>query len=290
MRSFTRPPRRRMVRLRLMVATLLGGAVVGAASPALADPSATVTFHGGCGVLGVGGSSMPDVAEVTVPSGSEVAFRNGLSRPAVLRLDGQAVAEVAPDDTARVWFGSGRVSVTMEILCLVGQPVGAVVVSVVPAAKKSPSRDARSGAASTPRPPTAPRSRVTPGPPAADSPVDAADPRPGRPSGPASTPSPWAGSPTPSAPAVDELATPTPSPTLEVDGAGPVTARDVGGGSAEIVDPGAASRSLTGGNAPTGGDGSIGLLALIATVCVVGVSAGAVRTIITQRANRAEWA
>jgi hypothetical protein len=36
--------------------------------------------------------------------------------------------------------------------------------------------------------------------------------------------------------------------------------------------------------------GPIGLLAIIATVCVVGVTAGAIRAIITQRATRVEFA
>ena len=36
--------------------------------------------------------------------------------------------------------------------------------------------------------------------------------------------------------------------------------------------------------------GPIGLLAIIAAVCVVGVSAGAIRAIISQRASRAEFA
>ena len=278
-----------------MVATLLGGAVVGAASPALADPAVTVTFHGGCGVLGLGGSSMPDVTEVTVPSGSEVAFRNGLSRPAVLRLDGQAVAEGAPDDAATVWFGSGRVSVTMEILCLVGQPVGAVEVAVLPAAKKPASGGDRSAAAATTPSPTPPRPRVTPGPPAAQPPAAPADNRPAPPPWPVPT-SPWAGPPTPGTPTptadVPATAEPPTSPTVggDVAGAGPVTVGGEGKGTAEIVDPGLESRALTGTTAPTTGDGSIGLLALIATVCVVGVSAGAVRAIIAQRANRAEWA
>jgi hypothetical protein len=40
----------------------------------------------------------------------------------------------------------------------------------------------------------------------------------------------------------------------------------------------------TSGSAP--GDGPIGLLALVATVCLVGVSAGAIRTVVSQRAGR----
>lgn len=46
--------------------------------------------------------------------------------------------------------------------------------------------------------------------------------------------------------------------------------------------------SRTSGSTPD--DGPIDLLALSATVCVVGVSAGAVRALINQRANRGEWA
>jgi len=60
--------------------------------------------------------------------------------------------------------------------------------------------------------------------------------------------------------------------------------------SATVMDSARASGYLTDLTEPTGGDSSIGLLALIATVCVVGVSAGAVRAIIAQRAKRPEWA
>jgi hypothetical protein len=65
---------------------------------------------------------------------------------------------------------------------------------------------------------------------------------------------------------------------------GPATVDQESGGNELAVD------QLSQTSESTPDDGPIGLLALTATVCVVGVSAGAVRALISQRANRAEWA
>lgn len=289
-----------MTGLRLTAAAVLGCAAAGWGAPAHADPAVTVTFSGGCGLLGLGGSSMPDVLELEVPSGTNVGFHNALSRPAILRLDGQAVAEVAPDDTATVWFGSGQVSVAMEISCLVSQPSGAVTVAVLPAADPTPSApppdddpvpDAPVGASEVP----SPRAPAGPSVPAGGPSVPGGDAAAARPTAP-DAPAPVA-PPTPDDAAAAPVTTPSPtratapgSPTpATVDGGVTGTDRAAVDTSAGVVDPGLSSRSLTGAAKPTG-DGSIGLLALIATVCVVGVSAGAVRAIIAQRANRTGWA
>jgi len=58
-----------------------------------------------------------------------------------------------------------------------------------------------------------------------------------------------------------------------------------------VVHPGRSPRGqgLAGDTGPVD-KGSMGLLAIIATVCVVGVSAGAIRAIITQRATRTGFA
>ena len=47
--------------------------------------------------------------------------------------------------------------------------------------------------------------------------------------------------------------------------------------------------TMVGSDTPTDKD-LIGLLAIIATVCVVGISVGAIRAIVGQRASRAEFA
>lgn len=307
MRSSVPPARRRRggTWLRWLAAVWLGGVVVGSASPALAEPVSMVTFHGGCGVLGLGGDSRPDVAEVTVAAGAEVTFYNEMTRSAVLRLDGEAVAEVASTAAATVRFGSGPVTVTMELQCLIGQPVGVMTVQVTPAAAPESSPAAPSPAA----PPSAgppvgePSAPPAPAPGPATAPGDAAvtlDPSPGVEDHP-TDPRPWS-APPPNVGGADEPsgAGPGPAESIPWIDTEPAQTADDGGAqeagqvtvdeSGSVVDPAVASRYLTDLTEPTSDDGLIGLLALLATVCVAGVSAGAVRAIIARRANRAQWA
>lgn len=306
--------RRTSVCLRWLAAASLGGVVLGwspsaHAEPVSGEPVTTVTFHGACGLLGLGGGSEPDAAEVVVARGSLVTFRNEMSNTAVLRLDGEAIAEVPRTAAAIVYVEDGPVSVSMELQCLVGQPVGATTVHVTDASDDidadpqplpdpplgktpppgTPSDEAPVGTpssrpASVPRttpPVTTPETAASPEHGSADSSFWRSPPRhPGEPSGA------WT---------AGEDATPAPTAApdqseMTVDAgaerAGRVTVEE----SATVMDSARASGYLTDLTEPTGGDSSIGLLALIATVCVVGVSAGAVRAIIAQRAKRPEWA
>jgi hypothetical protein len=295
-------------------AALVGfGAPLLAESPAAAQPEAgTVTFSGGCGLLGsgLGADSTPDAAEVTVPAGSKLRFANGLGQSAILQLDGESAAEVPAGAAAEVVFHDGPVTASMQISCLMGSPAGAVTVAVQevdepqqPAPSSSPS----ASSPSTNRPPPSSGSSGSSAGPDAGSPA----------TGPG-----WSGAPAPGAvpglfgqegfgqdsapPAAGPDSVPgTPSDDrggepgdgdelssaqwgIEPDGGG-------GYGDPANVDPepaagGVAVDELSRTAGSSSDDGPVGLLALVATVCVVGVAAGAIRALIAQRANRAEWA
>ena len=60
----------------VLAAACIGGALLVPGVAAAAQP--TVTFHGDCGLLGVGASSRPDKGAVTVNSGGTVTFVNNL--------------------------------------------------------------------------------------------------------------------------------------------------------------------------------------------------------------------
>jgi hypothetical protein len=309
-------------------ATLVGlGAPLLAGSPASADPEGdTVTFQGGCGLLGsgFGAGSTPDAAEVTVPAGSKLRFANGLDQSAVLRLDGEPAAQVPAGGAAEVVFHDGPVTASMQISCLMGSPAGSVTVAVQevdqpqrpappsaapggsPSAGPSPNRPSpsssspssgssssasSSGSSSNPGPAAVPPAAapgwsgapaapgVVPGVPGGFGP-DSALPAAGQPGG---------------APSDDHGEEPGDGDELssarwgiEPDGGG-------GYGDPANVEPepaagGVAVDELSRTAGSSSDDGPIGLLALVATVCVVGVAAGAIRALITQRANRAEWA
>jgi hypothetical protein len=101
-------------------------------------------------------------------------------------------------------------------------------------------------------------------------------------------------------PSVSAAALPTDDPSVAADdtqlfSVDPETSDPsvVAGGSSDSgLGSGDTDTVTTGGSFPdTPTDkGPIGLLAIIATVCVVGVSVGAIRAIVGQRASRAEFA
>lgn len=298
----------------LLSVPLLAGSLA-SANPV---PTDTVTFSGGCGLLGIGARSQPDVSQVSLTPGTGVRFVNKLGQAATIRIDGEAVGEVANGGVAEVTFHNGPAQVTMQISCLLGKPSGAVRVELL-----QPGED---DAAPGPTPP----------PPAAGSPPPAASPSPGQQSGSVPRTDPGAGGssrsdggtgstagtspaqpggtasqgvpaapPNPGAPAAETDA-PAPQGGAVPTGTPPDGPRSAPGGAADELragwgigtepEPlGPPSRSSTvtelssaGQTGSAGEGGSIGLLALIATVCLVGVAAGAIRTLVTGRANRVE--
>jgi hypothetical protein len=236
-------------------------------SAALAAPdSQEVAFsEGGPGVLC---GSTPATPNITVPADSELRLINSLGQAATLRIDGQDAATVAKGDSVDVRFHRGPVSVAMVPRCPLNlnQHFKTLTVDVTPrsgpvtpaagGAPRAGSSSTPGAAKSSPRP-TATPSTVTAGPDdEAVLPILSSDPLfPDEISGP-----PAAGAETPAGAGVEPPAT-----VVNVDGS--------------------QARALTGRELPVD-NGPIGLLAVIATVCVVGVSAGAIRAIIAQRATR----
>lgn len=221
------------------------------ASPASAD--AGVTFSGGgLGLLLCG--SKPDTPQVTVGAEMKIRLTNGLGGNAQLRIDGTPSASLAGGETVEVQFHRGPVSITMVPDCPLNlnTKYEALTVQVTPL-------------------PVAPRTS-SPAKPSAKPSATAA---------PGSTPGSGGLPALPTDPLFIDpnVAGGSPSPGSSLD-ASPAT----------IVNPDGTPAQTNLANHRPVDKGPIGLLAIIATVCVVGVSAGAIRAIITQRASRLELA
>ncbi|GIG57955.1 hypothetical protein Lfu02_23270 [Longispora fulva] len=239
----------------LATAGLLGAAcaVLGAGT-AFAD-SPTVTFSGGCGLLGVGAHSRPSVPELTVTEMTSVRFINALRIRADLVLPGGARYTLNPGTYLELQIASGPAEALMEPACGLGLLPSyekvTIQVEPTPSPEGGPEAPAQTSAPAAPAPP-APHSgpsRPNPRPPAPEPVPSAAVEAPG------AAVSPTLVEPTPST-ATSSASGPIEQPAIE-----PVAAGQV---------PGRASS----------------LLAMVATVCVIGVSAAAVRAIGAQRTVR----
>lgn len=262
-------------------AAVLGGVplLLSVATPAHAATERTrevVFAGGGLGVVSCG--SRPSVSSLTVPAESTVRFVNKLNQGATLRLDGRDAARVPRGGVRPVLFHRGPVRVEMVPDCLanVGSKHSAATVEVTraptpgtpgggtnpPGGGSSATGGASgpaSGGGSAPGQPVPGRGAATN---PDGTPAGGPSAAPGAPASPGAAPAPPDGGGSPGDGAtVDESASPQ-------------------GWAAEPV---AAAE-------PVGDTGPVGLLALIATVCVVGVSVGTIRAIITKRATRTSWA
>ncbi len=227
------------------------------ASPASAGPE--VVFNA-TGVPGLLCGSKPSTSSITVGANANVSLTNNLGGNAELLIDGANSATVSAGQTVEVQFHRGPVSIAMkQTSCLLGD-AKALTVQVTappPVTQPSPTRPAPGSAPAQPKPTTKAPMAAT--------------------------------SPPPAAPALPSLPS---DPLFGEDGA--ISGSPAAGG--DIVNPPSAAsvvedqktRNIA-SNTPID-RGPIGLLAIIATVCVVGVTAGAIRAIITQRATRAEFA
>jgi hypothetical protein len=239
-----------------------------------------VVFSGG-GLLGVACGAKPSATSVTVPAESSLRVVNNTGRRAKLVLDGATRGEISSGSAAEVLFHRGPVSLALKPDCVLADEssVRVEVVAAPPAAAPAPP-----GSAPAPRAPGGATSGTndgggtTPGGTAGRT-TRAEDPR-ERPDG--------------AATASAEPTTPAAEPT-PADGTETATAT-VDGNLPALTEP-TDSVTVTGANAeplasvePVRTGGSTGLLALIATVCAVGVSAGAIRAIIAQRATRTRTA
>jgi hypothetical protein len=255
------------------------GAVAYADGP-VQESGSQVTFSGS-GLLGVTCDAKPSASTVTVPAESSLRVVNNTGRRAKLLLDGATSGEIGNGAAADVLFHRGPVELALKPDCVLADE-SAVRVEVVAAPRGT-----------APAAPAAPAA----GPPASS----------GGSSGGSSSSSTSGSSmtrggstqtqtqnranaaPTPGAggEAVPD-AEPTPEPGTET-AAATIDGGDLTGGDPAWSDPttvsGAAAEPLASVE-PVSESGKNGLLALIATVCVVGVSAGAIRAIIAQRATR----
>jgi hypothetical protein len=243
-----RPLRHRLVPVlatACLVGVLLGPGTARAATP-------TVTFHGGCGLLGVGASSRPDPASLSVSAGAPVAFVNQLGQSAELMINGVDRGSVPADHQVSMAFRPGRVSVSLVPACLLGGGgAGTATITVTAATGHgSPSGPGSPSNRGSPEARTSPGAGVQP----STAPGAAAPP--------------------------DRGVVPSPAGSVSATGGGDISPDPVptGDGVAAVgpVLPG-----------PPGRPAPSGLLVLVAAICVVGVSIAAVRAIIAQRAIRA---
>jgi hypothetical protein len=245
MKVLTRPGSIAVLALTIAAGPLLAPGVAAAAPP-------QVSFSGGCGLLGVGASSQPNVSSVRVSNGSSVNFINRLNTSAHLFVNGSDMANVDHDFQVQVSFHAPA-KVSMVPACLLGSGgAGSVSVQVTgssgghptnPATVGQPTRGAPTGAAS---PSVTPSARLSPS---------------VGPSG--SVPVPSASS----APASSA------SPAVVLNPSG----QPSGG---QLVAIGAATPAGSGHHGPDR------LLAVIAAVCLIGVSIALIRAIVAQRAIR----
>jgi len=233
----------------VLAAACIGGALLVPGVASAAQP--TVTFHGDCGLLGVGASSRPDKSGVTVNSGGTVTFVNNLDQSAHLMINGADRGVVPADNQVAVLFRGGRVSVTMLPGCLLGGGgnVGSVTVNVTSDTGSAPAGTP----GKSPEPGRSPEARTT-----------------------------ASASPAPSG-AAGSLDPAVPAPGDGLPGSGDPLAA-AGPGAAPGMDPVAVGTAVPG---PPGKHRPAGLLVFVAAICVVGVSVAATRAIIAQRAIRA---
>jgi hypothetical protein len=290
---------RTAVRLAATAAAFAAAALTVGASPVSAAPATpTVEFSGGSVLSLLVCKSQPNLGDVSVPADSRVNFVNRLGQNASLKVDGKSVATVQPNQQVPVLFKKGPVEVAMTFDCGVGvvqqfKPVSVGVTSAPPA--QAPAQ----GAAPAPRgqakaAPGATQTAAPNGPAgaaagAANGVITSHTGAGGRAATKAPQDSTGSNGSDASAPATGageqgtepidpSLVDPSAAaaPALGVDPSAPVDDR------VTVEEPVAASGPASGGPA--------GLLALVATVCAVGVGIAAIRAIIAQRTSRASFA
>jgi hypothetical protein len=234
-----------------------------AAAPAEAAPPRIEFSRAGLELLSC--NSKPSDDRVTVAAESIVTFVNKLDEDATLRLDGRDTSRVRKDGSTDVLFHRGSVQVQLVPDCglSLSSDFEAVMVRV-----EAPSRT-----------PSLPAS-VTPAEPDGSSPAGSSQA--GQGSRGSGSPRARNKSAAPSGSSGDaDGATARASESASPSGAGaPGTPS---GGSGLAAEP----LSSTGGS---GKNGPNGLLAITAVLCIVGVSVGAIRAIVAQRATRTSTA
>ncbi len=258
----------------------------------------------GSGLLGLSCAAQPDTGAITVPADATLQVVNRTGYRARLLLSGATQGEIRDGEAAEVLFRRGPVTVSLRPSCVLSEESETVQVEVqaagsAPEPQPSPSAAVpdqdqdQANAVSTPSRVTpsrvtpsaapqapagglpdaggvAPHRTAAPGLPDGSGamPPTTAERRSGSSGGKALSGMPQGGSPGLRPPAVEGPRLPVPETGYEqgVD-AEPVAALD-----------------------PLTATGPVGLLAIIATICVAGVTAAAIRSIGAQRANRAKVA
>jgi hypothetical protein len=249
---------------------LLGVPALAGPALALAEPESTqVEFNGGgLGLLLCG--SRPDRGSVTVRSESKVVFVNNIGQGATLQIDGENGGPIADGQAVEVQFHRGPVSIAMVPDCLLNlggngsyEPVTVNVNS--PTQSGGTTGGSKSNV----------KNRTTPSKPKPSPTAKAAA-------------SPGAGDPSAT---VDQspLFSLEPDPSAGGELTGEPSSSDAAVPVGDSTTTGTRLTNATSDDTPMD-KGPIGLLAIIATVCVVGVSVGAIRAIVGQRASRAEFA
>jgi hypothetical protein len=240
----------------------------------------TVSFTGGSLLGMLVCRSEPSEGRLTIPAESRVMFVNRLGQNATLRVNGQALVQVGPNQAAPVVFHHGPVTVSMTFSCGAGvvTQFSSTSVSVTGAGRQAPPPGA------TPRPTSSAPAR-----PAYSAPAKAHAGNSGRAA--LSPAQPSAGIPAQRSAKVPVAAT-ADSPAPDRSGA----AADRSGANPSTADPsrgGVSSGSGKGGNAVaveplvwasgTPRENASGLLALVAAVFAVCVTIAATRAIIVKR-------
>lgn len=249
---------------------LVAGTAFLVSGPASADPTptpGTVTFSGNCGLLTTAARSEPDVTNMDATVSSTVAFANRLGCGAHLYVDGERGASVGNGDrtTLKIEPGTTKVKMVPDGLNLLSSLKSATVTGT---AAPSPSSSSRH-----------------PGNPGSGDADNSGDNNHKAGGSDSSAPGhqPADGASPSSAPKVhDPVARGAVPSSAAAPGADSGTSG--GGGddtsSTHLADPPAAAPQPV---SDTGPSNSTSILALIAAVCLVGVGAAAVRTVLTQR-------
>nr|WP_296075379.1 hypothetical protein [uncultured Actinoplanes sp.] len=306
-----------------MTALALGGLIFGA--PMLANGTASaeqlsetgrqVTFEGGS-MLGLSCRSQPDIESMTVPADSTVRVVNRTGYSARLELGGDTKGTLPDDAATDVVFRRGTTAVVLKPNCALGDDTSPVMVTASPsaAAMPDPTPAPSGGQASLAIAPSGsgnPSGSLVPGPAsAAERPSSArrsSAHQPGlRTSSLASMPQGGATARPKTKTKVKAISRTAGDRTHTFAGMPPGDARTLAtdvpradlpavAGESDAAAPAApptesAAAEPVAAMAPMPEGAPIGLLAVIASVCVLGVGAAAIRAIVSQRANRAKLA
>ncbi|MEV4705305.1 hypothetical protein [Actinoplanes sp. NPDC049316] len=308
---------------------LLGAAVVstGTANAEQVEGGGRQVVFAGGGMLGLSCRSTPSVGAMTVPAESTVRVVNRTGRGANLMLNGDSKGSIPDDGSTEVVFRRGTTAVTLNPNCALTDQATPVLVTATPSPSATPNptpvppggdTDGESSAPSGPTsPPASDGGASAPGSGSVTTPPQ----RPSRP-GPVTRPTlkprdtvivnrgrgtqsmpqggttsrlknrtttgtARAGVPTFSGMPPGEDKTVLPGvPTVDLSSAATQTAPARTAGPATQM----AAAEPVAAMEPMADSRPLGLLAVIASICVAGVAAGAIRAIVSQRASRTNMA